>query len=620
MKKGLLLFPLFAMILSSCEFTFNKNNEPTKDIVDDDNDDHEDDGPVKVTSISLNKNSLALFEGESETLTYTISPNNAENKSVVWGTSDGTIASVNNGVVNALNEGTCSISVTTEDGNKTSYCQVTVTKKEPQKNYVTDTFDLNAQGYTTDFSLLSNPIEFKTYSISFTMGTNTYPSNDPKVFKATNKHYEARLYWGTTFTITSSTNILEKITFDLGENDKGNSLTCSKGEMKAGNWEGNAKEITFTIDGTSGYKAIEKFNLIYEGNIEEDDNILVNLGVKSIVEVKQYIADHPVQKNAFGNGVNEKRYVTIKGYALAKIDLIKSSSKYGLDVSEHGKVIMADSTGAIGVATVVNNLGTSLWGKIGDYVCKDTSKYVVTGYISEYLGHPELLVTSFTWDQTLDITLNYETISSETITLTEFYTKAQNVNYNCAGHGYGEIVTIKNLKCFYVEADGQGKRYYNFTDGEKNIRVNAFNLSGATEGKVYDVTGIISLKNLSPIIVAFNIVASTKSTEFNYENAANSLTISQLKNIKGSQDDTTTKYPEVISAYGNFYKTNAYLVAVEENGKLYVGICDTPHTTVLTGKTNAAKQYGVVMTEVNLKQFAYICSNLGKVFSLISSL
>lgn len=551
---------------------------------------------VHVESVTLNKDSIELVEGESETLTYTIAPQDAYNKNVSWSSDSPNIASVENGVVKAWNPGTARITITTEENNKTDYCDVVVSAKIPEKTLVKDEFALNEQGYSFDNkSLVNYPLSYMGYNLTFAVGGNTY-NNQPTLIKAKNKHYEARIYWGNTMTITSSTNTLAKIEFDLGENDKGNTMTCSTGSIVDGAWVGEAKEIVFTISGTSGYKAFETFRFCYEGESEDDPEEVINLGEKSIAEVKQYIAEHPVNKNSFGNGVNENRYVTIKGYAMAKIDLIKYSAKFGLDVSEHGKVIMADETGYIGVATVVNNQGTSLWGKIGDHICKPTSKYIVTGYISEYLGNPELLVTSFAWDQNLDITLNVSDISEGVTTLKQFYEKSQNVNYNCAGHGYGEVITIKDLRCYYVEPDGQGKRYYNFTDGTSNIRVNAFNLSaGATEGKVYDVTGIISLKNLSPIIVAFEIKASLSTVDFDYESAASEITISGLKAIHGSQDDTTEKFPNVVAAYGNIYKTTGYMVAVEENGKLYVGISDSPRSTVITGKTNAMANYNVVL-------------------------
>ena len=83
--------------------------------------------PVPVTSVSLDKTSLGLTEGDTETLTATVEPSDATNKNVTWSTSDASIATVTDGVVTAVAPGTATITVTTEDGNKTATCAVTVT-------------------------------------------------------------------------------------------------------------------------------------------------------------------------------------------------------------------------------------------------------------------------------------------------------------------------------------------------------------------------------------------------------------------------------------------------------------------------------------------------------------
>ena len=63
------------------------------------------------------------------TLVATISPNDAENKTVIWGTSNLSIASVVDGKVTALKAGKATITVKTDDGGKTAICEVTVNAK-----------------------------------------------------------------------------------------------------------------------------------------------------------------------------------------------------------------------------------------------------------------------------------------------------------------------------------------------------------------------------------------------------------------------------------------------------------------------------------------------------------
>ncbi len=83
---------------------------------------------VHVTGVSLNKNKLQLKEGTTEILNATITPANADDKSVIWSSSDSTVATINaNGKITAVKVGTCVITVKTVDGDKTATCTVTVT-------------------------------------------------------------------------------------------------------------------------------------------------------------------------------------------------------------------------------------------------------------------------------------------------------------------------------------------------------------------------------------------------------------------------------------------------------------------------------------------------------------
>ncbi len=85
---------------------------------------------VAVTGVALNKTSLSLVEGSSETLTATVAPDNATNKAVSWKSSDAAVASVDgSGKVTAVKAGSATITVTTTDGSKTATCSVTVTPK-----------------------------------------------------------------------------------------------------------------------------------------------------------------------------------------------------------------------------------------------------------------------------------------------------------------------------------------------------------------------------------------------------------------------------------------------------------------------------------------------------------
>ncbi|MBO5634846.1 MAG: Ig-like domain-containing protein [Bacteroidales bacterium] len=94
------------------------------------------DGPktVAVTGVSLSKSTISLTEGETETLTATVSPDNATNKSVSWKSSATDIATVDgSGKVTAVKAGSATITVSTTDGGKTSSCDVTVLSSAKSK-------------------------------------------------------------------------------------------------------------------------------------------------------------------------------------------------------------------------------------------------------------------------------------------------------------------------------------------------------------------------------------------------------------------------------------------------------------------------------------------------------
>lgn len=85
---------------------------------------------VPVTGVTLDKETMSLTAGSTGSLTATINPANAANKSLTWTSDNTAVATVNeNGVVTAVAEGTAKITVKTADGEKTAVCTVTVTAK-----------------------------------------------------------------------------------------------------------------------------------------------------------------------------------------------------------------------------------------------------------------------------------------------------------------------------------------------------------------------------------------------------------------------------------------------------------------------------------------------------------
>lgn len=85
---------------------------------------------VAVTGVTLDEAALELEAGKAITLTATVAPADATNKTVTWTSSDEAVATVKNGTITAVAEGTATVTVTTEDGNFTATCAVTVKAAE----------------------------------------------------------------------------------------------------------------------------------------------------------------------------------------------------------------------------------------------------------------------------------------------------------------------------------------------------------------------------------------------------------------------------------------------------------------------------------------------------------
>lgn len=88
---------------------------------------------VDVESVTLNKTEITLEAGTTETLTATVLPENATDKTVTWETSNVEVATIANGVVTAVAKGEATI--TAKAGEKTATCKVIV--NEPAPAYLT---------------------------------------------------------------------------------------------------------------------------------------------------------------------------------------------------------------------------------------------------------------------------------------------------------------------------------------------------------------------------------------------------------------------------------------------------------------------------------------------------
>lgn len=112
----------------------------------------------KVTSVSLNKKEINLIAGTEETLKATIKPDYAENKKIIWKSSNETVATVENGIVKAITPGTAEIKVTTEDGEKEDKCIITVKAPPVEKIVFSESKKEVYISSETELKIIKEPI------------------------------------------------------------------------------------------------------------------------------------------------------------------------------------------------------------------------------------------------------------------------------------------------------------------------------------------------------------------------------------------------------------------------------------------------------------------------------
>lgn len=177
--------------------------------------------PVRATSVSLDKNSLGFTGiGGTDTLVATVSPNNVEDDTVYWGSSDKSVAVVSDGVVIATGFGSATItaicgtvhasaSVTVATATLLS---ITAVYTQSGDVYDTDTLDslktdLVVTAYYDDNTSVIVPDTDYTLSGSLTTGTSTITvsyGGKTDTFSVTVTHDDRPLYPLTDYATTNA--------------------------------------------------------------------------------------------------------------------------------------------------------------------------------------------------------------------------------------------------------------------------------------------------------------------------------------------------------------------------------------------------------------------------------
>ena len=195
--------------------------------------------PIAVTGVSLNKTSLDMYFGDTETLSPTIAPATATNKAVTWESDDTKVATVSSdGLVTAVGIGTCTITVKTDDGDFTATCDVTVSIASIDLStplIISDWTSLNNSYYTSDTYLNLEGYTFKLIQCMKNSSTLQVHAGDGVL---------------TSPTINSTNGFTVIIETASGSNDSG-VLTLQIGSETAQTVKGKNKTLMVSTDATS---------------------------------------------------------------------------------------------------------------------------------------------------------------------------------------------------------------------------------------------------------------------------------------------------------------------------------------------------------------------------------
>jgi hypothetical protein len=273
---------------------------------------------VAVTSVTLNKTTLALKVGASETLTATVAPSNATNKTVSWASSNTNVATVNNGAITAVAEGTANITVTTADGAKTATCALTV-----------------------------NPIEYDVYAAGMVAVTQGEAA------------YVAGMYWknGQATTLTSYSNGLT-IATDIAVD--GNDIyacgtTTSGGDIVAVYWKNNFIEM-FDIAGNSAAAAIKVYgNDVYACGYDTDTDQLAIYWKNGVANYLPSAGPTAVANDIVVSGTDV--YVCGQEYSTTTNKRFAKLWKNGTGIAITGGSTNAEATGIAVIGSTVYMVG-----------------------------------------------------------------------------------------------------------------------------------------------------------------------------------------------------------------------------------------------------------------------
>ena len=215
--------------------------------------------PILVTGVTLDTNSLTFEVGdEPVALIATVTPSDANDKTITWSSSNDAVATVVDGLVTPVGQGSATITVTTHDGSKTAECAVTVNPSSKLEASIV----FKNEGYANQEAI-----------DTFDIGSNISGSTVGGKYYTTGQ--ALRIYGGKSMLISAKAGyIITKIVLTFSTGEDSNTISTDVGNYANGTWTGENTSVTFTIGGTSGHRRIASITVFYKEDLSPSINIV----------------------------------------------------------------------------------------------------------------------------------------------------------------------------------------------------------------------------------------------------------------------------------------------------------------------------------------------------------
>ena len=289
---------------------------------------------VPVTGVSLDESSITLDVGGNQTLTATVTPEDATNKKVRWSSDNEAVATVSeDGVVTAVAGGTAVITATTHDGFFTASCTVTVNAPDAPPTITTDTLPDGKVGAVYRHTLTADgttPIRWSVENGNGVLpaglslnadtgeisGTPTADGTAKFTVKATNSAGSNTKELSITITKAAPTEHTVTVT-----NDGNGTASASHAKAVVGT------EIILTATPKTGYH-FKEWQVISGGVTIKDDKFLMpndNVEVKAVFEKDAPAPTDPAKPSISVTGTytynGSEHTATVSGYDPSTMDI-----------------------------------------------------------------------------------------------------------------------------------------------------------------------------------------------------------------------------------------------------------------------------------------------------------